>query len=141
MTQRSKKRLRQNSDQGRYAYQGLDRVLHEKARLGILTSLATNPDGLLFVELKEFCELTDGKLSRHLAVLQDAEIVEIWKGYRGKKPQTLCRISETGRARFLEYISVLESVVEDGATAQEHLQRAPRSRGLPEGWSPVWSGL
>ena len=49
-------------DSGRYAYEGLDRVMHEKARLGILTSLASHVDGLLFSELKELCSLTDGNL-------------------------------------------------------------------------------
>ena len=51
---------------GRYAYDGLDRVLHEKARLGIVTSLAARADGLLFTDLKNLCHLTDGNLSRHL---------------------------------------------------------------------------
>jgi hypothetical protein len=48
---------------GRYAYEGLDRVLHEKARLGMLTSLMAHPDGLLFSDLKELCALTDGNLT------------------------------------------------------------------------------
>ncbi|MES1213362.1 MAG: transcriptional regulator, partial [Singulisphaera sp.] len=50
--------------QGRFAYQGLERVLHEKARLGIMTSLVTRPEGLLFNDLKRLCDLTDGNLSR-----------------------------------------------------------------------------
>ena len=53
---------------GRFAYDGLERVFHEKARLGIMTSLVTNPRGLVFSDLKEFCALTDGNLSRHLQV-------------------------------------------------------------------------
>src|SRR5207248_10898401 len=53
---------------GRYAYEGLDRVLHEKARLGIMTSLATRPSGLSFNELKQPCASTDGNLNRHLDV-------------------------------------------------------------------------
>ena len=57
---------------GRYAYEGLDRVLHEKARLGIMTSLATRPAGLSFNELKQLCALTDGNLNRHLDVLHRA---------------------------------------------------------------------
>src|SRR4051794_14027383 len=88
---------------GRFAYEGLDRAIHEKARLGILTSLATNPQGLLFGELKELCSLTDGNLSRHLKVLQDAGLAEVWKGFQHNRPQTLCRITPVGRQRFLEY--------------------------------------
>src|SRR5262249_23247049 len=88
---------------GRYAYDGLDRVMHEKARLGLLTSLAARPDGILFTDLKELCQLTDGNLSRHLTVLQEAGLVEIWKGFKGRRPQTLCRLTDAGRKRFLEY--------------------------------------
>ena len=73
---------KKNAD-GRFAYDGLDRVLHEKARLGIVTSLATRAEGLLFSDLKGLCHLTDGNLSRHLTVLQDAGVVEIHKGYKG----------------------------------------------------------
>ena len=55
-----------------FAYDGLDRVIHEKARLGVLTSLVAHPKGLAFADLKALCDLTDGNLSRHLKVLQDA---------------------------------------------------------------------
>ena len=64
---------------GHFAYEGLNRVLHEKARLGILTALRTSKDGLLFGDLKNLCSLTDGNLSRHLSVLQEAGLVEIVK--------------------------------------------------------------
>ena len=67
---------------GRFSYDGLDRVLHEKARLGILASLAANANGLLFNDLKQLCALTDGNLSRHLQVLEEARLVEIWKRFR-----------------------------------------------------------
>lgn len=120
---------------GRYAYDGLDRVMHEKARLGILTSLAAKPDGILFTDLKELCQLTDGNLSRHLTVLQEAGLVEIWKGFRGKRPQTLCRLSDEGRKRFLDYVTVLESVVADALDAARSAR--PRRRQLPEGFSPA----
>lgn len=119
---------------GRFAYDGLDRVMHERARLSILTSLATNPAGLLFSDLKDLCQLTDGNLSRHLQVLQDAGLVEIWKGYRDKRPQTLCRMTEGGRGRFLAYVSVLEDVVRD-ALDTSHVRGGQRD--LPEGWLPA----
>ena len=57
---------------GRFAYQGLDRVIHERARLSILTSLIANKRGLLFGDLKRLCALSDGNLSRHLQVLVEA---------------------------------------------------------------------
>ena len=60
----------------RFAYEGLDRVIHEKARLSVLTSLVAHPKGLLFGDLKQLCGLTDGNLSRHLQVLQEARLVD-----------------------------------------------------------------
>ena len=103
---------------GRFAYEGLERVIHEKARLGILTSLVAHSEGLLFSDLKELCTLTDGNLNRHLKVLQDARLVEVWKGGKHKRPQTMCRVTETGRERFLQYISVLEAIVSDAAASK-----------------------
>ena len=103
---------------GRFAYEGLDRVMHEKARLGILTSLVAHPAGLLFNDLKDLCALTDGNLSRHLDVLVEARLVEVWKGSKRGRPQTLCRLTKEGRRRFLDYIGVLESVVADAARLQ-----------------------
>ena len=67
-----KKQQHPRDEPGRYAYDGLDRVLHEKARLGIMTSLVTRPEGAVFNELKRLCALTDGNLSRHVDVLQEA---------------------------------------------------------------------
>ena len=102
---------------GRFAYEGLERVFHEKARLGIMTSLISQPRGVIFADLKELCHLTDGNLSRHLQVLNEAGLVEIWKGYHKKRPQTLCRVTEDGRRRFFEYINVLETVIKDASRA------------------------
>lgn len=98
---------------GRYAYAGLDRVLHERARLGIVTSLAAHPRGLTFNDLKVLCDLSDGNLSRHLAVLQETGLVQITKGVHRQRPQTLCRLTAAGRARFAEYLNELEQVVAD----------------------------
>lgn len=98
---------------GRYAYDGIDRVLHEKARLGILTSLTANADGLPFNELKNLCGLTDGNLSRHLQVLSDAGLVEMHKTTEGRRPQTRCHLTPQGRERFLAYVMVLERIVQD----------------------------
>lgn len=100
-------------NRGRFAYDGIDRVFHEKARLSILTSLVAHTKGLLFTDLKRLCCLTDGNLSRHLQVLQEAGLVEVWKGISQNRPQTLCLLTEQGRARFLSYIGVLEGVVAD----------------------------
>ena len=106
---------------GRHAYEGLDRAIHEKARLGIMTCLLTHSEGLTFNDIKELCSLTDGNLSRHLKVLEDEKLVEVEKGYEGKKPKTLCRLSKEGRKRFLEYLEELERVVKD-ASVQKALR-------------------
>ena len=90
---------------GRFSYQGLDRVMHEKARLGILASLAAHADGVIFNDLKELCSLTDGNLSRHLGVLAEAELVETWKGSKGTRIQTMYRLTDQGRTKFTQYIS------------------------------------
>jgi DNA-binding MarR family transcriptional regulator len=102
---------------GRFAYDGLDRVIHERARLSVLTSLIAHPKGLVFGDLKKLCGLTDGNLSRHLAVLEQAGLVEIAKGYEHNRPQTVCRITAEGRRRYLDYLAVLEQVVRDAAAA------------------------
>lgn len=111
-----------------FSYEGLDRVIHEKARLGVLTSLIAHPDGLAFGDLKRLCGLTDGNLSRHLQVLQEAALVEITKGYEGNRPHTSCHLTPSGRRRFLDYLGVLERVVRDAAKAagQEDLPNARR---------------
>jgi DNA-binding MarR family transcriptional regulator len=120
---------------GRFAYEGLERVFHEKARLSIMTSLVAHPRGLVFADLKELCGLTDGNLSRHLQVLHEAGYVEITKGFQRNRPQTLCRLTDEGRRRFLDYINVLESVVADALNAAG---AAPRpGKAIAEGWSPV----
>ena len=105
------------SEPAPFAYEGLDRVIHERARLGVLTSLAANPKGLVFGDLRRLCGLTDGNLSRHITVLQEAGLVEVTKGFERNRPQTVCRITAEGRARFLDYLAVLDQVVRDAAAA------------------------
>lgn len=121
---------------GRYAYDGLDRVLHEKARLGIMACLVANPDGLLFNELKELCNLTDGNLSRHLQLLQQNGFVEIFKGFEKRRPQTLCRFSEQGLEKYQAYLSELERVLHDAQSSAVR-QNVVLPNGVPKGWLPV----
>ena len=101
--------------EGRFAYEGLDRVIHERARLSVLTSLVTNPKGLAFGDLKQLCALTDGNLNRHLRVLEKGKMVEIIKKHDRNRPLTVCRITPSGRVRYVEYLSTLEQVVRDAA--------------------------
>ena len=118
-------------NQGRYAYEGLDRVIHEKARLGILTSLLARVEGLSFNDLKDLCSLTDGNLSRHLAILQEAGLIEVSKGTKGNRPLTVVRITSEGRAKFREYLDELEQVIHDAMPE-------PAKQGNDrKGWSPT----
>ena len=98
-----------------FAYEGLDRVIHERARLSVLTSLMTHPKGLSFVDLKRLCALTDGNLARHLQVLELDGMVRLTKEDDGGRAQTTARITLAGRKRYLEYLSILEQIVRDAA--------------------------
>jgi DNA-binding MarR family transcriptional regulator len=120
---------------GRFAYHGLERVIHEKARLGILTSLATSSPGLFFTDLRELCELTDGNLSRHLAALKEAGLVEVLRGSSGGRPQSLVKITAAGRVRFTEYIAELERVVSDAVKSSRDEEAT--GEPWPDGWSPA----
>ena len=102
---------------GSFAYEGLDRLIHERARLAILSSLAAHEHGLTFNDLKDLCALTDGNLSRQLQLLKEAHFVDIEKGTSGNRPQTICRLTRTGRKRFLEYVAELEKVVSKASEA------------------------
>ena len=132
----TKKKKTERVDQpGRFAYDGLERALHEKARLGIMTSLVTRPEGVLFTELKRLCSLTDGNLSRHLDVLREAGLVEVWKGFENRRPQTLCRLSTEGRQRFLAYLAQLEQVIHDAMPKAS--RKAERVPDVPPGFQPA----
>ena len=129
-------KLQGKAADGRFAYEGLERVIHEKARLGILTSLAAHPKGLPFGDLKELCSLTDGNLNRHLAVLEEERLVATSKSTHGRRPQTTVVMTPTGRARFQQYINVLEQVVADAAETQKRVAATARNSKLA-GWSPA----
>ncbi|PXW59165.1 transcriptional regulator [Methylobacterium sp. B4] len=125
--------------EARFSYEGLDRIIHERARLSVLTSLVSHPRGLAFPDLKRLCGLTDGNLSRHLAVLQEADLVSLEKGYDQNRPQTLCRLTPSGRTRFLDYLGVLEQVVRDAAKAAGRPEKSAGSQ-TPAGRSQPAEG-
>ncbi|KAF2991968.1 transcriptional regulator [Methylocystis sp. MJC1] len=108
---------RREAEEGRYAYEGLDRVIHEKARLGVLVALLARPRGLPFSELKRLCGLTDGNLSRHLAVLQEDGLIAMDKRLEANRSLTTCRLTSSGRKRFSDYLAALERVVKDAKEA------------------------
>jgi len=94
-----------------HAYEGLERIFHERGRLAVCTCLIGNPDGMTFKALQDACALTDGNLNRHLHVLAETGVVTLERSRAGGRPTTTVRITEAGRARFLAYIDELEAVV------------------------------
>jgi DNA-binding HxlR family transcriptional regulator len=113
---------------GRFAYDGLERSIHEKARLGIMTSLLTQPSGVSFNDLKSLCDLTDGNLNRHLEVLLEDGLIAVEKEQSSRRSKTVCRLTPLGRKRFLEYLDELQRVVADAAEAAAPSVQTPQLR-------------
>jgi len=107
----------------KYAYAGLDRLIHERARLSVLTALAAHPKGLRFSDLKQLSGLTDGNLSRHMQVLTAGRLIQVSKSLQNGRPQTFCRLTSFGRKRYAEYLSVLEQLVRDAAAIKAQAGR------------------
>jgi DNA-binding transcriptional ArsR family regulator len=89
----------------------IDAVIHERARLAIVSALAVSAE-LSFNELKESLSLTDGNLSAHSRTLEDAGYVEIKKTFRGRRPHTTMRLTRKGRNAFRKYVEMLKKVLE-----------------------------
>ena len=88
----------------------LDRVIHERMRLAIVSALAVN-DTLTFNDLKRLLETTDGNLSVHARKLEDAKYVAVDKSFEGRMPKTEFRLTAAGRKAFEKYISHMESLI------------------------------
>ena len=91
-------------------FQQLDRVIHEKGRLPIVSLLAASPE-LSFTELRDALGMTDGNLSVHIKTLQEAGFVSVTKSYRNQRPLTTCALTPEGRKAFANYIDLLEQIV------------------------------
>lgn len=88
----------------------LDKVIHQKARLGIMSILTIKGEAE-FSYLRERLELSDGNLSTHLSHLEREKYIKIKKKFIKKKPKTLCLLTEKGQKAFSEYIRYLEQIV------------------------------
>jgi DNA-binding MarR family transcriptional regulator len=93
-----------------YPTNGIDDVVHQKHRLGILT-VAAESKRVEFGYLRDALELTDGNLSRHIAVLEEAELVQVEKGYDGKRPKTWVSITTEGRQALEQEIAALRALI------------------------------
>jgi len=94
-----------------FAYDGLERLFHERGRLAVCSCLIANPGGMSFKALVDACALTDGNLNRHLHALAEEGVVTLERTRGDGRPTTTVRITSDGRDRFLAYIDELESVV------------------------------
>ena len=89
----------------------LDRVIHEKGRLAIMSLLAASPE-LSFTELRDTLGMTDGNLNTHIRTLQEAGYVAVSKSYLNNRPRTACALTAGGRKAFAAYINLLADIVE-----------------------------
>jgi DNA-binding MarR family transcriptional regulator len=89
----------------------LDRVIHEKGRLAIMSMLAAAPE-LSFTEMRDALNMTDGNLTTHIRTLQEAGYVGITKSFRNNRPHTTCALTAAGKKAFASYINLLEAIVQ-----------------------------
>jgi DNA-binding MarR family transcriptional regulator len=109
---------------------GIDETVHQRHRLGILT-ITAEADRAEFGYLREALDLTPGNLSRHLMVLEDAGLVNVEKGYEGRRPRTWIRITREGRTALAAELDLLAALVRQHAV----LARRTRSRQRRDGES------
>jgi DNA-binding HxlR family transcriptional regulator len=88
----------------------LDRVIHERVRLGIVSALAVN-ESLTFNDLKRLMKVTDGNLSVHARKLEEAGYVKCTKSFEGRMPKTEYRLTKDGRAELERYLGHMEAII------------------------------
>ncbi len=88
----------------------LDRVIHEKGRLAIMSALAAAPE-LAFTELRDTLSMTDGNLTTHIRILQEEGFISVTKSYQNNRSLTTCSLTKAGRKAFISYIDLLEQIV------------------------------
>ena len=89
----------------------LDRLIHERLRLGILSALAAN-ESLTFNELKRLLKTTDGNLSVHARKLEDAHYIACAKSFEGRLPKTEYRLTASGRRALERYLDHMEALIQ-----------------------------
>lgn len=93
------------------AFLQLDRVIHEKGRLVIMSMLAATPE-LSFTEMRDTLKMTDGNLTTHIRTLQEAGYVSVTKSFRNNRPLTTCSLTAAGKKAFTNYINLLERIIQ-----------------------------
>ena len=89
----------------------IDRVIHEKGRLAIMSMLAASPE-LSFTEMRDALAMTDGNLTTHIRTLQEAGYVSITKSFQNNRPLTTCSLTPSGKKAFSNYINLLEQIIQ-----------------------------
>jgi DNA-binding MarR family transcriptional regulator len=98
----------------------LDRLIHERIRLGIVSALAAE-DSITFGDLKQVLRTTDGNLSVHARKLEEAGYIRVTKGYEDRKPRTAFRLTARGRKALEAYLEQMETILTE---AREALERS-----------------
>ena len=93
------------------AFLQLDRVIHEKGRLAIMSMLAATPE-LSFTEMRDALSMTDGNLTTHIRTLQEAGYVSVAKTFQNNRPHTACSLTAAGKRAFTNYINLLEQIIQ-----------------------------
>jgi DNA-binding MarR family transcriptional regulator len=96
----------------------LDRLIHERIRLGIVSALAAE-DGMTFADLKHVLNASDGNLSVHARKLEEAGYIRVLKGFEGRKPKTEYRLTAKGRRALQEYLVRMEAILSEARDALE----------------------
>ena len=109
---------------------GLDEIVHQRHRLGILT-ITAEAKRAEFGYLRQALDLTPGNLSRHLTVLEEAGLVDVEKGYEGRRPRTWVRITRQGRSALAAELDVLAALVHQHAVVARRASSAEHTEGLP----------
>lgn len=89
----------------------IDRVIHEKGRLAIMSMLAASPE-LSFTEMRDALNMTDGNLTTHIRTLQEAGYVSVTKSFQNNRPHTSCALTPAGKRAFTTYINLLEQIIQ-----------------------------
>jgi DNA-binding MarR family transcriptional regulator len=102
--------VRTKADNGSARADALDRLIHERLRLGIVSALAVN-DSLSFSDLKKLMKTTDGNLSVHARKLEEAEYITCTKSFEGRMPKTQYRLTPAGRRALERYLDHMEALI------------------------------
>lgn len=108
------------------SFQQLDKVIHEKGRMAIMSMLAASPE-LSFTELRDALGMTDGNLTTHIRTLQKSGYVSVAKSFQDKRPHTTCALTAVGRKAFAGYVALLEGIVKSARQSTAPAKKKRRS--------------